>query len=732
MGLQWPLLLMGTQVSPLGVDRKRAAVPDLDRLSVRLSFVALVMALITTMLPAVPAVAATCPDAGGGTLRALPDLDEDIVFRGRGFGHGTGMSQYGAYGAAKLGCTHEDILSTYYPGTVHETRASEGLRVSLNTSSIKTTIRAESGDVRWQVCAPDGTGCAYVHTQPQGETWIARVLQNSATPTSAIRVERLVSGGWELVEEHPEDHIVRVVLSSVNRDPLGPVATVDDGGRNRKLARGVIEIDTAENGSDRAFVTLLIGMEQYLYGISEVSSMWPTEVLRAQAVAARSYAYSRIDLRVAQHGPAGDPVCRCHLYSSTYDQNYVGYGKESESVGATNYGQKWVDAVVETSEVVMTYNGAPIPAFYASIHGGASESYAFWGGGKELPYLVAVDDSAWEAAAGADLSAWALGVSVEELGAALGIGVVTDAKLPSPKGEAGRVGIPKAGYGGVVITGTTGTWRGSGTELRTALSVLGPDCSSRSATGEVQRLCSTNFTIDLNIGPRPIPPPAGATRVTGDWNGDGQDTPGWFKNGEWGMHDSLSGTEGVTTLLSYGAKGDVPLVGDWDGDGIDTVGVVRDGNLFILRNEYRKGAKDIVMRYGQRGDVPVAGDWDGNGTDTLGVVRGNLFILRNEYRRGAKDIVLAYGEDSDAKVTGDWNGDGRDTLGVVRGNLWILRSVYRRGANDVRMAYGNASDIKVTGDWDGDGTDTLGVVRSGTWIVRDEYVRSAADTTFKY
>ncbi len=228
----------------------------------------------------------------------------------------------------------------------------------------------------------------------------------------------------------------------------------------------------------------------------------------------------------------------------------------------------------------------------------------------------------------------------------------------------------------------------------------------------------------------PFPPPAGATMISGDWDGDGIDSPGWFKDGYFGLHDR-SHAKGNTRILRYGQTGDTPVVGDWDGDGVDTVGVVR-GNTFILRNEYVKGAEDIVLAYGRATDTPVTGDWDGDGKDTIGVVRGNLWILRNEYRRGAEDIVMAYGEASDAKVTGDWNGDGRDTLGVVRGNLWILRSHYRKGANDVVMAYGQASDAKVTGDWNADSTDTLGIERGRTWALRNEYVRNAVDYVFKY
>ncbi|HKJ56156.1 MAG TPA: peptidoglycan recognition protein [Nitriliruptoraceae bacterium] len=181
-----------------------------------------------------------------------------------------------------------------------------------------------------------------------------------------------------------------------------------------------------------------------------------------------------------------------------------------------------------------------------------------------------------------------------------------------------------------------------------------------------------------------VRPPAGAVAVTGDWDGDGVDTPGWFMDGQWGLHAGYE-PDSTTRTLAYGQRGDRPVVGDWDGDGLDTVGVVR-GNLWILRNTYVRGANDVVMAYGQASDMPVTGDWDGDGVDTLGVVRGNLWILRSEYRRGADDVVMAYGASSDTKLTGDWNGNGTDTLGVRRGSTWILRLVYRSGG-DRRYVY---------------------------------------------
>jgi peptidoglycan hydrolase-like amidase len=654
----------------------------------------LTAALFATALVALPATpaAAACPAPAGGALPALPDASGEIVFRGRGWGHGTGMSQYGARGAADLGCTHAEILSTYYPGTTLSGRASEVLRVNLGRDAVKQSVFAVSGDVTWERCGADRRNCQTVHVQPSRSTWIVRIQQdgvdsaNRPVPRPATYVvQRLSGSSWVDVAEHPEDTILRVRLSDPASDTLGPQVRVDDGVRPFSLARGIIEYDAESAGANDMFINLLLGMEPYLYGLGEMPSSWHVEALRAQAVAARTYAYQRVDARGGS-SRLGLVDCRCHLYATTADQNYIGYAKEAESGGS-----RWVDSVRRTGNQIVTFDGRPIEAYYSSVHGGASESYRFWSGGTDRPYLRPVDDSAWEARGGSPLSAWVVSTTAARLGQVLGVGRVTAVRLADPKGLRGRIGRPDVGFGGVVVEGTTGRWEGSGDRLRSALRALGDDCHRRSGQS-VQRLCSTMFTVEVRLGDQApttpsgvVPPPAGAVRLVGDWNGDGVPTPGWFKDGQWGMHDRLDGT-GTTTLLQYGQRGDVPVVGDWDGDGVDTVGVVR-GNLWILRNEYRRGADDIVMRYGEPSDVKVVGDWDGNGTDTLGVVRGNLWILRNVYRRGADDIVMRYGEPSDVKVVGDWDGNGTDTLGIVRGDLWVLRNRYVSGARDVTFRY---------------------------------------------
>jgi hypothetical protein len=61
--------------------------------------------------------------------------------------------------------------------------------------------------------------------------------------------------------------------------------------------------------------------------------------------------------------------------------------------------------------------------------------------------------------------------------------------------------------------------------------------------------------------------------------------------------------------LNCGLPGDKPVTGDWDGDGIDTIGVYRNGS-FYLRNENTIGFAELIFALGIPGDMPIAGNWD--------------------------------------------------------------------------------------------------------------------------
>ncbi|MCH7541582.1 SpoIID/LytB domain-containing protein [Patescibacteria group bacterium] len=116
----------------------------------------------------------------------------------------------------------------------------------------------------------------------------------------------------------------------------------------------------------------------YLRGISEMPRSWPMEALKAQAVAARTYAVNWI-----RANPGGS-IC-----TSQSCQVYRGQSNLINCSGT--YNKRWCDAVAATKGVVITYGGSPINAWYASTAGGYTLSSAeVWGGGK--PYAQGIKD----------------------------------------------------------------------------------------------------------------------------------------------------------------------------------------------------------------------------------------------------------------------------------------------------------------------------------------------------
>jgi hypothetical protein len=155
----------------------------------------------------------------------------------------------------------------------------------------------------------------------------------------------------------------------------------------------------------------------------------------------------------------------------------------------------------------------------------------------------------------------------------------------------------------------------------------------------------------------------GTIPVVGDWNGDGIDTAGvmvysFDLNGhmQWNLRNS--NTAGPPDISSFYSRGrDVPVTGDWDGDGDDSIGVVR-GDNWLLRNIPAGGVADISYTYGSAlyVELPVPGDWDGNGTYTPAVLRNRpptdefggfeSWLFRNSNSSGSASGQITYGSDA--------------------------------------------------------------------------------------
>ncbi|MGH2572569.1 MAG: SpoIID/LytB domain-containing protein [Actinomycetota bacterium] len=144
---------------------------------------------------------------------------------------------------------------------------------------------------------------------------------------------------------------------------------------------GTIEVGKASDG--RLFVIGVLPFEEYLKGIAEVPRTWPMAALKAQVVAARSYALAHID------NP--DPTGRAlgyQLCATTACQVYRGLG-----ISAGPYGDRWERAVESTAGEVLLYRGRPADTLYSSTSPGYTIGNDQVFGTDPLPYLRPVEEN---------------------------------------------------------------------------------------------------------------------------------------------------------------------------------------------------------------------------------------------------------------------------------------------------------------------------------------------------
>jgi stage II sporulation protein D len=244
--------------------------------------------------------------------------------RGAGWGHGIGMSQWGAYGLARQGRSYRDILGHYYRGTRIERRGASVVSVLLqpNRSTVSFTGATSAGERKLK------PGSVYKATR-SGSSVVLKSA--SGRPLKTYSTVIPVSGG----------EFVRLLGAAGNG--------VRDG-----LYRGSLDVRTASGPGLNAINT--VSMENYLMGVvpAESPPIWPPAALQAQAVAARSYA-----LATSVQGNGYDQ------YPDTRSQVYRGERAETASSSR---------AVSDTRGEVVTYNGAVAVTYFFSTSGGYTEN----------------------------------------------------------------------------------------------------------------------------------------------------------------------------------------------------------------------------------------------------------------------------------------------------------------------------------------------------------------------
>jgi stage II sporulation protein D len=257
-----------------------------------------------------------------------------FLVTGHGWGHGVGLSQYGAYGYAQKGVDYEKIVLHYFTGTELGAAPVARVRVLLTTGANSLDL-GSTADFKVR----DASGV--VHTVAAG------------TYTLKPELKLAVDG------------------QATPRALPGPLlfqpGTAALGLKHRY--RGSVQIDVVA-GKLRAIN--MVGLEQYLYGVvpSEMPFTWLPEALKAQAVVARSYALA------TRRTGAFD------LYPDTRSQVYLGIEHEKPSTNA---------AVNATAGQVVLYGGEVAKTFFFSTSGGRTASAEdVWG--EPVPYLVSVAD----------------------------------------------------------------------------------------------------------------------------------------------------------------------------------------------------------------------------------------------------------------------------------------------------------------------------------------------------
>jgi stage II sporulation protein D len=328
------------------------------------------------------------------------------VVHGRGFGHGVGMSAYGAYGFAKHGKGYRFILGHYYRGTsIGTLEKSRVVRVLLDISPT---------DVEFS-----GATSACGKALDPARSYEAHRAGGSVRLRS--------SGGKPLANCGRR-------LRAAGR---GKITIAGQG-----TFRGALETVPTESDAGSLNIVNALAIEQYAKGVmpNEVPPSWPTEELKAHAVAVRSIAITGdVD------GNGFD------LYSDTRSQVYEGL--ESE-YARTN------DAVDATRGQVVMYGGEIAQTLYSACSGGHTES-AVNVFGSPVPYLVGVPDPYDYHC---PLHKWTLEFTGPEISSRLG-GYL--------KGKLKRVAITKTGVSPRIVTaklyGTGGVSTVTGSQLSVAL-----------------------------------------------------------------------------------------------------------------------------------------------------------------------------------------------------------------------------------------------------------------------
>lgn len=319
--------------------------------------------------------------------RVASAADAPYRFEGNGWGHGVGLSQYGAQSRALEGQSAEEIVTAYYTGSSVAVDPSLPLWVTEDPSPLWVGLLEDRSRFDFSADAGVLALChglgecpdADLGTPSPGETWSLR------------------STGVDTCQLYVGDEPVGVEDSCNARIQLGDDSntrvTLTDTGRT--YAHGEIIVRPA--GPGEFHVVIKLGIEHYMLGIGEAILSWQPAALQAQALASRTFAvYTALQAGPEDSLPQSvKDDCWCHVKDGTSHQVYKGWEIESYPI----YGEYWIDAVQATAGTYITHQNTGftesslILALFSSSNGGASETNTAGFGSSTLwPYLDTVSD----------------------------------------------------------------------------------------------------------------------------------------------------------------------------------------------------------------------------------------------------------------------------------------------------------------------------------------------------
>jgi stage II sporulation protein D len=277
-----------------------------------------------------------------------------ITIDGHGYGHGHGMSQYGAEGAARKGLSANQIVRFYYPHTRAGTfKGKVRVLISADTDQNTTVVNQPGLKVH---DLGNGSTVALPRTGKAGQATRWRFSSKSGKPaqvsyrTDSWHLWRTLAGDGEFRATRP----IRLVL------PGGTMAY-----------RGTLQSRTSTRGGSKAHRITVnrVSMEDYVRAVvpREAFPSWHQAALRAQAIAARSYAAFEV----------GQPLSPLYQLCDTTDCQV--YGGVSAETATTD------QATTKTAGQIRTYRGKPAFTQFSSSNGG-------WLAKGTQPYLVAKKD----------------------------------------------------------------------------------------------------------------------------------------------------------------------------------------------------------------------------------------------------------------------------------------------------------------------------------------------------